>query len=76
MRQGTGRWIIALTGAIVIVLLFRCFAFTSCLIPSSGMENSLFQGERILVNMELRAQAALHVTLLLPSLDGESDKER
>lgn len=50
MRQGTGRWIIALTGAIVIVLLFRCFAFTSCLIPSSGMENSLLQGERILVN--------------------------
>lgn len=26
------------------------FAFTSCLIPSTGMENSLFQGERILVN--------------------------
>ncbi|WP_071147502.1 signal peptidase I [Bacteroides ihuae] len=50
MRKGTGRWIIALTGAIAIVLLFRCFAFTSCLIPSSGMENSLFQGERILVN--------------------------
>ena len=25
-------------------------AFTSCLIPSTGMENSLFQGERILVN--------------------------
>ena len=24
--------------------------FTSCLIPSTGMENSLFQGERILVN--------------------------
>ena len=50
MRKGIGRWIIALIGAIVIVLLFRSFAFTSCLIPSSGMENSLFQGERILVN--------------------------
>ena len=24
--------------------------FTSCLIPSTGMENSIFQGERILVN--------------------------
>ena len=28
----------------------RGFAFTSCLIPSTGMENSIFQGERILVN--------------------------
>lgn len=44
------KWLLALTGAIVIVLLLRYFAFTSCLIPSSGMENSLFQGERILVN--------------------------
>ena len=32
------------------LLLLRGFAFTSCLIPSTGMENSLFQGERILVN--------------------------
>lgn len=44
------KWILALTGAIAIVLLLRYFAFTSCLIPSSGMENSLFQGERILVS--------------------------
>lgn len=44
------KWILAFTGAIVVVLLFRGFAFTSCLIPSTGMENSLFQGERILVN--------------------------
>lgn len=44
------KWIIALTGAIIIVLLLRGFAFTSCLIPSAGMENSLFRGERILVN--------------------------
>lgn len=43
------KWIIALTGAIIIVLLLRSFAFTSCLIPSAGMENSLFRGERILV---------------------------
>lgn len=49
MNKGI-RWLIALAGAIVVALLFRCFAFTSCLIPSSGMENSLFQGERILVN--------------------------
>lgn len=40
----------ALAGAIVIVLLLRGFAFTSCLIPSTGMENSLFEGERIIVN--------------------------
>ena len=44
------KWIPAFAGAIVIVLLLRGFAFTSCLIPSTGMENSLFQGERILVN--------------------------
>ena len=44
------KWILAFLGAIVIVLLLRGFAFTSCLIPSTGMENSLFQGERILVN--------------------------
>ena len=44
------KWILAFAGAVVIVLLFRGFAFTSCLIPSTGMENSIFQGERILVN--------------------------
>lgn len=44
------KWILAFTGVIVVVLLLRGFAFTSCLIPSTGMENSLFQGERILVN--------------------------
>lgn len=44
------RWILAFSGAIIIVLLLRCFAFTSCLIPSEGMENSLFRGEHILVN--------------------------
>lgn len=40
----------AFAGAIVIVLLLRGFVITSCLIPSTGMENSIFQGERILVN--------------------------
>ena len=44
------KWILAFAGALAIVLLLRGFAFTSCLIPSTGMENSLFQGERILVN--------------------------
>lgn len=44
------KWIFAFAGAIAVVLLLRGFAFTSCLIPSTGMEKSLFQGERILVN--------------------------
>lgn len=44
------KWIFAFAGAIAVVLLLRGFAFTSCLIPSTGMKNSLFQGERILVN--------------------------
>ena len=44
------KWIFAFAGAIAVVLLLRGFAFTSCLIPSTGMENSLFQCERILVN--------------------------
>ena len=44
------KWIFVFAGAIVVVLLLRGFAFTSCFIPSTGMENSLFQGERILVN--------------------------
>ena len=51
------KWIIAFAGAMVIVLLLRGFAFTSCLIPSAGMENSLFQGERIL------AVSYTHLTL-------------
>lgn len=33
-----------------MVLLIKTFAFTSCTIPSTGMENSLYQGERVLVN--------------------------
>ena len=44
------KWILVFAGAIAIVLLLRGFAFTSCLIPSTGMENSIFEGERILVN--------------------------
>ena len=49
MKKG---WKIAITivgVALVVVLLRGCVA-TSYLIPSSGMENSLYQGERILVN--------------------------
>lgn len=49
--KASGRsWIIALLLVVFLVFLIRLFACTSCLIPSSGMENSLFRGERILVN--------------------------
>lgn len=44
------KWIIAIIGAAIIVWMLHLFAFTSCLIPSAGMENALFQGERIIVN--------------------------
>ncbi|MCD7901178.1 MAG: signal peptidase I [Bacteroides sp.] len=44
------RWIIIFAGAIIVVLLLRGFLFTTYSIPSSGMENTLFQGDRILVN--------------------------
>ena len=40
----------ALLSAVLIVLLVKAFAFTSCSIPSSGMENTLYQGEKVLVN--------------------------
>ena len=39
-----------IVGAILIVLLLRNGVATSYLIPSSGMEPTLYQGERILVN--------------------------
>lgn len=44
------KWIIVLAGAVVAVLLLRGFVFTSYIIPSSGMENALYQGDRIIVN--------------------------
>lgn len=43
-------WLKALATALVLVLLVKTFAFTSCTIPSTGMENSLYPGERVLVN--------------------------
>lgn len=36
--------------AIAIVLLFRTFVLTSCTIPHSGMENTLYQGDHVIVN--------------------------
>lgn len=49
MKTGK-QWILIFAGAVVIVLLLRSFLFTSYSIPSSGMENTFFQGDRILVN--------------------------
>lgn len=44
------KWIAVLAGAGITVLLLRSVAFTSYIIPSSGMENALYQGDRIIVN--------------------------
>lgn len=35
--------------AAALVVLIKVFAFTSCTIPSTGMENSLLRGERVIV---------------------------
>lgn len=48
--KGRIKWILSLAGIILLVLLFRGYAMTSYFIPSSGMENSLYDGECILVN--------------------------
>lgn len=47
-RGGKGVRLLLLV--VLLVFLLRTFAFTPYLIPSSGMENSLFHGEGILVN--------------------------
>ena len=43
-------WLKTFIMAIVLVILIKTFAFTSCTIPFSGMENSLYQGDRVIVN--------------------------
>lgn len=43
-------WGVKLLFVVLLVFLLRTFAFTTYLIPSSGMENALFRGEGILVN--------------------------
>ena len=50
MKIRISKYIKVLITAVLIVLLVKSFAFTSCTIPSTGMENSLYQGERVLVN--------------------------
>ena len=43
-------WIKAVLIAFIAMLLVRTFAFTSCTIPFSGMENSLYRGDCVIVN--------------------------
>lgn len=50
MRIHIPIWLKVLMTAVLIVWLVKTFAFTSCSIPSTGMENSLYQGEKVLVN--------------------------
>ena len=50
MKIRTPKYIKVLFSAIFIVWLVKAFVITSCTIPSTGMENSLYQGERVLVN--------------------------
>lgn len=44
------RTLLTLLIAVSLVLLVRALAFTSCTIPSEGMENTLYRGDRVLVN--------------------------
>ncbi|MGL4851156.1 MAG: signal peptidase I [Phocaeicola sp.] len=50
MRNSLIQGIKALVAAVLLVLLTKAFAFVSCTIPSTGMENSLYKGERVLVS--------------------------
>lgn len=43
-------WVKALSIAVAGVLLLQLFGFSSCYIPSSGMENSLYRGDQIIIN--------------------------
>ena len=43
-------WLKVLVTAVLLVLLVKTFAITSCSIPSTGMENTLYRGEKVLVN--------------------------
>jgi signal peptidase I len=43
-------WLKAGLTAALVVVLWDGLAFTSCTIPSTGMENTLYQGERVWVN--------------------------
>ncbi len=44
------KWILAFAGAAIIVLLLRCFAFTSFYLPAGNIDQSVYGGEGIIVN--------------------------
>ncbi len=50
MRERNRKITATIAGMILVVVLLRGCVATPYLIPSSGMENSLYRGERILVN--------------------------
>ena len=50
MNDRWGVWLRLAITIVVAVLLIKTLLVTSCFIPSSGMENTLYQGEGVLVN--------------------------
>ena len=58
-------WIRPAAAAVVAVLLVKALVADSCFIPSSGMENSLYKGEGVLVS-----KWSYGLRLPLPSLTG------
>lgn len=49
MNKRALKWVGALAGAAIIVLVIRGFVLTSCFIPSTAMSPMLLQGDRIIV---------------------------
>ena len=50
MKKRRLRWLKVTVAVLVSVGLVKTLLVTSCFIPSAGMENSLYQGEGVLVN--------------------------
>jgi signal peptidase I len=50
MKNRIPFWLKTVLTAALLVVLWNVLAFTSCTIPSTGMENSLYRGERVWVN--------------------------
>lgn len=50
MKKDWGVWLRRTVVVVGTVLLIKTLLVTSCFIPSSGMENTLYQGEGVLVN--------------------------
>lgn len=68
---------IAMVGVVLVVVLLRGCVTTSYLIPSSGMENSLYRGECILVNKWSYGLRLPFMKLWgISSLGGQSGAER